>query len=352
MGVVRSIVVRAVMLACAGLGVVLPPSASAHRPPYVVTMPATDVGSAFATLNGVVTPNGIDTVYFFRYGASGYELDTPLASAGGGRAPVAVSAHIANLSPATTYHARLIAFSSFRVAVGDEVTFATQAAAALEPPASAAPPALPVPAAPPLAPPPLALSPLPGAPAVLVAPPPVLGERVNVAVRKGTVTVKVPGGTRFVSLSEFASIPVGSLVNTRRGSVLLRSALPNGGTQAGIFRGGLFEVRQSKVAGGLTELVLRGQAASCHRPDASGAAASRHKRRARRALWGSVRHGSFRTRGSNSVATVRGTVWYVEDRCDGTLTRVVRGSVLVRDLRHHRTIVVRAGHHYLARVRR
>ena len=56
----------------------------------------------------------------------------------------------------------------------------------------------------------------------------------------------------------------------------------------------------------------------------------------------------FRTRGGNSVATVRGTAWYVEDRCDGTLTRVSKGSVSVYDRGRHRTVVVRAGHSYLA----
>jgi ferric-dicitrate binding protein FerR (iron transport regulator) len=49
------------------------------------------------------------------------------------------------------------------------------------------------------------------------------------------------------------------------------------------------------------------------------------------------------------VATVRGTSWYVEDRCDGTLTRVSKGSVSVYDRGRHRTVVVRAGHSYLAR---
>ena len=333
--VVRSVVVRAAMLACAGLALMVP-SARAHRPPDVFTTAATDVGSISATLNGVVTPNGIDTTYFFQYGAGNYDVHTPLASAGDGREPVRVSVHVGNLTPATTYHARLVAFSAYRIASGDGVAFATQALAPAEPPASS-----------PLPPPP-ALSPLPEAPSVLAAPPPVLGERVNVVVRRGTVTVKVPGGDGFVPLSEFASVPVGSLVNTRRGSVTLRSALASGGTQAGSFHGGLFEVRQPKAAGGLTELVLRGRGPRCR----SDAATTTRKRKRRRALWGTVTHGNFRTRGGNSVATVRGTVWYVEDRCDGTLTRVRRGSVFVRDLRRHRTVVVRAGHRYLARAKR
>ena len=73
------------------------------------------------------------------------------------------------------------------------------------------------------------------------------------------------------------------------------------------------------------------------------------KRKPPRRLWGSDSKGKFRTRGGNSVATVRGTAWYVEDRCDGTLTRVSKGSVSVYDRGRHRTVVVRAGHSYLAR---
>jgi hypothetical protein len=44
-------------------------------------------------------------------------------------------------------------------------------------------------------------------------------------------------------------------------------------------------------------------------------------------------------------------VWTTTDRCDGTLTRVKRGAVMVRDLRRHREVLLRAGHAYLARHR-
>jgi hypothetical protein len=40
------------------------------------------------------------------------------------------------------------------------------------------------------------------------------------------------------------------------------------------------------------------------------------------------------------------------DRCDGTLTKVKRGKVAVRDFRRKRTIVVAAGKSYLARAPR
>ena len=65
-------------------------------------------------------------------------------------------------------------------------------------------------------------------------------------------------------------------------------------------------------------------------------------------MWGDGK-GKFRTKGQFSSATVRGTRWVVIDRCDGTLTRVVRGSVTVRDVVRKKTVVVRAGKQYLAR---
>jgi hypothetical protein len=46
---------------------------------------------------------------------------------------------------------------------------------------------------------------------------------------------------------------------------------------------------------------------------------------------------------------VRGTRWVVVDRCDGTLTRVVRGVVTVRDFAKHKTVLVHAGEQYLAK---
>jgi hypothetical protein len=39
----------------------------------------------------------------------------------------------------------------------------------------------------------------------------------------------------------------------------------------------------------------------------------------------------------------------VEDRCDGTLTKVTRGVVNVNDFRARRNVTVRAGKSYLAR---
>jgi hypothetical protein len=49
---------------------------------------------------------------------------------------------------------------------------------------------------------------------------------------------------------------------------------------------------------------------------------------------------------------VRGTRWETIDRCDGTLTKVERGTVVVRDFRKRKNVVLKAGKSYLARARR
>jgi hypothetical protein len=66
-------------------------------------------------------------------------------------------------------------------------------------------------------------------------------------------------------------------------------------------------------------------------------------------LHASERRGRFSTRGRYSAATVRGTNWNTIDRCTGTSTVVNVGVVSVQDFARHRTVIVLAGHHYLAR---
>jgi hypothetical protein len=184
-------------------------------------------------------------------------------------------------------------------------------------------------------------------------PPPVLGRAVNVTAVRGVVLVRV-GRARFVPLDEARQVPAGSLLDTRRGTVRLTSASGSAGnTQTGDFAGGVFQVIQSRRRSdrGLTELRLKGSSfARCGKRAALGgrAQAAGVSRRAIRRLRSNAT-GRFRTRGRNSAATVRGTVWETIDRCDGTLTRVRRGRVAVRDFRRRKTILVRAGKSYLAR---
>jgi hypothetical protein len=150
----------------------------------------------------------------------------------------------------------------------------------------------------------------------------------------------------FVPLTKDARIPVGSIVDARQGAVEVTTATDDaGGRQSATFSHGVFQVRQNSTSA-LTTLVLRGRLGTCGKRIAS---TSRH--RGLRRLWGRGR-GRFRTRGRHTAATVRGTIWLTEDRCNGTLTRVRRGTVAVRDLVRKRKVLVTAGHQYFARARR
>jgi hypothetical protein len=53
-------------------------------------------------------------------------------------------------------------------------------------------------------------------------------------------------------------------------------------------------------------------------------------------------------RGDYSSGASEGTSWITEDRCDGTLTTVLSGTVRVRDLVRDKTVIVRPGTPYLA----
>ena len=95
-----------------------------------------------------------------------------------------------------------------------------------------------------------------------------------------------------------------------------------------MFSEGKFTVAQPAEGEPVTTLTLTGPTFRETCGDAT--AARRGKPKRVRRLWGNG-HGRFRTAGHYSAATVRGTKWLTEDRCDGTVTRVVRGTVEVED---------------------
>jgi hypothetical protein len=161
---------------------------------------------------------------------------------------------------------------------------------------------------------------------------------VVVAPVSGKVLVKRPGGAGFVELDATQGIPLGSTVDTKAGVIAL-TAKPG---QTARFSNGIFKVTQS---GGTTDLTLNEPLAPCGKASASA------KKPKTRKLWGDG-SGSFRTRGQYSSATVRGTRWLVQDSCAGTLTKVAKGVVSVRDDVKRKTILVKAGKRYLASPRR
>lgn len=175
-------------------------------------------------------------------------------------------------------------------------------------------------------------------------PPPVPGETVNASRSRGTVKVKLPGSDEFFVLQDGQQLPMGTTFDTSKGRVNLVAAANNSGkTQKAWFYQGVFKVGQSKGRKPLTTLSMTGRL-QCGGGAANASAARKRKRR----LWGNGK-GRFRTRGKHSAATVVGTKWLVEDRCNGTLTKVKRGKVRVRDFKRRKTILVRAGHQYFAK---
>ena len=84
------------------------------------------VGGASATLNGTVNPGGAATEWWFEYGTStSYGSATTHTSAGSGSANVAVSRALTGLSPATTYHYRLVAKNASGTPNGGDGLFTT-----------------------------------------------------------------------------------------------------------------------------------------------------------------------------------------------------------------------------------
>lgn len=184
--------------------------------------------------------------------------------------------------------------------------------------------------------------------------PPVPGVRAGVVPVRGTVMIKLPGSNRFVELDNQTEIPMGAQVDTRKGAVRLISGAV-GGTQAArasaqsaVFFDGLFTIRQKRSARAVMTLILGGGNFGVCRGGGSAQSVGTTPRRPVRRLWGSGR-GRFSTRARYSAATVRGTRWLTQDRCDGTFTRVTQGVVIVQDFRLRRTRLVKAGQSYLAR---
>jgi hypothetical protein len=158
---------------------------------------------------------------------------------------------------------------------------------------------------------------------------------VGAAPVSGTVLVKEPGASGFVPLSGAATLFGGVTVDATKGTVKLTTQAHSADFYQGAFTLGR--------KGGMTTLKLTG-GTLCPRAAAAKAAPPQRQRK----LWGSG-HGSFQTTGHYAAASVLGTKWLTQDTCTGTLIRVAKGHVRVRDLVRHKTIVLHAPQSYLAK---
>jgi Divergent InlB B-repeat domain len=309
-----------------------PPSPGVPTP--VLTGAPTTITDAGAGFSGSVNPDGLTTTVFFQYGldqrysqagASGpnYTQQTPGQQIGPdfathGVGPVTVS----GLLPNALYHVRIVATNSAGTVFGQDISFVT------------------------------ATSPAPG--------PPVLGKTFDIAPVSGLVFVLIHG--QLVPVTELEQIPAGAIIDARHGTFELvinagggpaHDAAAKRRTQRGDFGGAVVRLNQAtRGAGrGLTTVMMTESAfagapsqAICKAPAGDAHAASSKTIQ----LLHASAHGKFATSGRYSAATVRGTVWTIIARCDGTLVRDIKDEVVVTDFVRHKTIVLHAGQSYLA----
>ena len=106
----------------------LPPQKDhyADEPPEATTGDALPMGTA-ATLTGILNARGQETTYSFQYGTTkDYGSATEAKSAGAGTEDIAVEETLADLTPTTTYHYRLVATSAGGETKGDDREFTTE----------------------------------------------------------------------------------------------------------------------------------------------------------------------------------------------------------------------------------
>jgi hypothetical protein len=153
----------------------------------------------------------------------------------------------------------------------------------------------------------------------------------------GVVRFKPPGASGYSALTTTTAIPVNSLIDTRRGSIVLTAATGEYGSQTPdesvTFYDGLFKIKQSaendaiavaKLAEKLACAGDKGELAkSKARRRAAGPVASASARRKRK-LWGTG-HGNYGTAGAGGTGSVRGTTWLTKDNCRGTKFKVTEG---------------------------
>ncbi len=209
----------------------------------------------------------------------------------------------------------------------------------------------------------------------LALPPPTLGKTINIGLVSGSVYIEVPASAKagaatsvfaptfgpayaattkhsgFVPLVEARQVPVGATLDATEGVARVITATGRSTElQSGEFGAGIFKVLQQGKQHGLTELRIVDNVSkqTCTRVANRATVARRLSSKVLGRLNASA-HGKFTARGQFSAATVRGTIWSVANQCNGTLTRVTRDVVTVRDFVRHKTITLHSGQRYLAK---
>jgi hypothetical protein len=190
--------------------------------------------------------------------------------------------------------------------------------------------------------------------------PPIAGERSLATLISGTVYVKLPSNLRqlsgFVPLKGVAALPVGTIVDARRGTIGLDTAAdgraatdPRRRLSRSRLSAAIFQIRQQRARvrtrAVTTQLVLVTPPAAdlgCRRrPPAKGIV---------RSLRATAK-GLVRVSGGGSYGLGRNATWRTIDRCGSTTTYVTRGIVRVFDKARGRTVTVRAGRRYIVKAK-
>ncbi|HEY7953054.1 MAG TPA: choice-of-anchor Q domain-containing protein [Solirubrobacteraceae bacterium] len=326
-----------------------PPPLNPAAPALIGTAPPSVLTTTSAVFTATVNPNGLPTTVHFEYGgtfggatvaAITYGTSTPNQSVPPDFASHTVTATVTGLLPNVTYHVRAVASNSLGTAQGADQILQTPA----DPP----------------------------------PPPPVLGKTANIAPVSGIVYIELPPGATlasfarapspteafaaltkgrsFIPLTEARQIPFGSILEASKGVAKITTATtasPKGKVQFGNFGAGIFKLLQARKQHGLTELSVINNHSARQVCASTGkgkkAALASHASSKVLGRLSANSHGHFTGRGQYSAATVRGTTWSVQNRCDGTLTHVVRGTLSVRDFHKRKTVTLFTGQSYLAR---
>jgi len=105
--------------------------------PTVSTLPAQNITQTSGKIRGAVNPNGQATTYYFEWGTStSYGHETTHRDAGSFVKTQNVDETLANLTPGTTYHYRLVAQNPSGTSHGSDRTFTTTAISVSMPTAS------------------------------------------------------------------------------------------------------------------------------------------------------------------------------------------------------------------------
>ena len=96
----------------------------APRAPGAITLPATNITSDSAWLEGLANPNGLDTSVYFQYGLStNYGSITSAKVIPAGASPVPIQTPLAALRICLTYSFRFVASNSLGITYGTNQTF-------------------------------------------------------------------------------------------------------------------------------------------------------------------------------------------------------------------------------------